>query len=234
MFEVIQVIETEPEIYHLLQFCPYSILRKIQLKTYEAGAFELKQGEVYQNFYIIVSGEADIFTISAQGKKYFQTSYESGDVIGEMEIFEERPYLSYVFSKREITVLEIEREVFLQWIQLDQRFNQLFIQKLCNTSYEMFSRMDKQQLYSLKQRICHYLLNQLIEQEQEILTIHSDDLAQKMAVTQRSVNRILKELKDYGLVQLSRGQVHVLHAEGLTAILKEKENTDELETEQSL
>ncbi|MGT2911181.1 Crp/Fnr family transcriptional regulator [Streptococcus cameli] len=222
---LIDKIEKEPEIYRLLRYCPYAILRKIRVKTYRPWEFELKQGEIYPDFYIIASGEADIFTVSEHGKKYFQTTYRSGDVIGEMEMFQQIPYISYVQAPKDITVLEIARDVFLEWIALDQEFNRIFIQKLCETSYQMFTRMGNNNLYSLKQRIGQYLLEQHLLHQGGELELHSDDLAQKMAVTRRSVNRIFKEFKEAGLLALSRGRVQVLNEEGLRRLANEKEKT---------
>ena len=73
--EVLEVLERDKKIYNILKNCPYEILRSIWLKKYPEGRFNLKQGEIYNIFYILVEGYVDIFVESDQGKKYYISTY---------------------------------------------------------------------------------------------------------------------------------------------------------------
>lgn len=109
--EVLDVLERDKKIYDILKNCPYEILRSIRLKKYPEGRFNLEQGEIYNTFYILVEGYADIFVESDRGKKYYISTYDKGRFIGELEMFEQKPYMSRIESRGPITMLEIRREL---------------------------------------------------------------------------------------------------------------------------
>lgn len=64
-------------------------------------------------------------------------------------------------------------------------------------------------LYTLKQRICQYLVGNAGTDGKLRFVVSSEILSQKMAVTQRSVNRILKQLKEQGLIELNKGNIAI-------------------------
>ncbi|MGT2715377.1 Crp/Fnr family transcriptional regulator [Streptococcus respiraculi] len=214
------ILETEPVIFQLLKQCPYEILRMIRVRCYRDGEFELAEGQIHHHFYIIVRGEVDIYSESEYGKKYFLTTYHTGNFIGEMEIFQQLPYISHVQGRGQVTVLELERSLLLRWMSLDQNFNRLFIQKICESSYQMCERMKRNNLYNLKQRICYYLLEQFDLRNQRDIIWNSEEMSQKMAVTQRSVNRVLKELREQGIIYLSQGKIHLINRSKLETLLR--------------
>ncbi len=87
------------------------------------------------------------------GKKYFLCCSQSGDLIGEMEIFQQVPYISYVKGVGDIIALEIDKDTLSSWMALDQNFSSLFIKKICENSYRMCNRMKRNSLYDLRQRL---------------------------------------------------------------------------------
>jgi hypothetical protein len=118
--ELINVIEGNPQIYEMLKYCPYSILKQWNMKNYAKGTIIFRQGEVYDRFCIAVSGYTDIYVMAESGKKYSQAIYTTGNFIGELEIFEKKPFSCFVEAISDVKLLEIEREYFLQWIDLDR------------------------------------------------------------------------------------------------------------------
>ena len=85
--KLVKLLEKDREIFQMLRQCPYEILRRFEVKDYEADQFVLNQGEIHNRFYIIASGYVDIYVESAHGKRYLLCTYMKGDYIGELEIF---------------------------------------------------------------------------------------------------------------------------------------------------
>jgi DNA-binding transcriptional regulator LsrR (DeoR family) len=57
----------------------------------------------------------------------------------------------------------------------------------------------------LKQKICRYLIDNLVcTNNKELLKINieKEKLSEQMAVTQRSVNRVLKNLKEQNIIEI--------------------------------
>lgn len=218
--KLIELLEKDKVIYPLLKHCPYEILRKFRVKEYKENEFVLYQGEVYNTFYILVSGYLDIYAESEQGKKYLFCTYKKGEFVGDMEIFQQAPYICQVEARGNITVLELDRTYFLQWISLDNSFNQYMLRSLGQSSYRMCLEIGHTALYTLKQRICQHLLDIVGGDNKQSVVISTEFLSQKMAVTQRSVNRILKQLKEQELIEVNKGNISIRNYEGL---LKEVE-----------
>ena len=68
--KLVKLLEKDREIFQMLRQCPYEILRRFEVKDYEADQFVLNQGEIHNRFYIIASGYVDIYVESAHGKRY--------------------------------------------------------------------------------------------------------------------------------------------------------------------
>ena len=59
--KLVELLEKDREIFQMLRQCPYEILRRFEVKDYEADQFVLNQGEIHNRFYIIASGYVDIY-----------------------------------------------------------------------------------------------------------------------------------------------------------------------------
>ncbi|MDD2971515.1 MAG: Crp/Fnr family transcriptional regulator [Lachnospiraceae bacterium] len=207
LIKLLGILEKDKDIFQLLRQCPYEILREFQVMEYNTDEFELEQGEIHNTFYIIVSGYADVYTESEHGKKYQLCTYEKGDYIGELEIFQQKGYISKVQGRGKVVLLELDRPYFMKWIRLDKNFNEYMIRTLCNNSYRMCMNMGHNTLYTLKQRICQYLTDNSGRDGKLKSSISSEILSQQMAVTPRSVNRVLKELKEKNIITLNKGNI---------------------------
>jgi len=208
--EVVKVLEKEKKIYNIFKDCPYHILKNVKLRKYPQGNFRLEQGEVYDKFYILVDGEVDIFIVSDSGKKYYVSSYGKGYFIGELELFDRNAYMSLVVGRGTVTTLEMDRETYLEWLQCDHNFNQYVLKILCSRTYNSMRKMGNDTLYTLKQRICQHLVAETIDKGKKTATINVEVLGERMGVTSRSVNRILKELKDKEILEISNSKVVIL------------------------
>lgn len=217
--KLVKLLEKDREIFQMLRQCPYEILRRFEVKDYEADQFVLNQGEIHNRFYIIASGYVDIYVESAYGKRYLLCTYMKGDYIGELEIFKQTGYISRIQSRGKVRILELDRTFFLQWIRTDKNFNEYMIRTLCDNSYRMCLNMGENTLYTLKQRICQYLLRNM-EMDAKFVMISSEVLSQQMAVTTRSVNRVLKQLREQGFIELEKGKISICDQQALEDILR--------------
>ena len=217
--EVIEILEKDKTIYDIFCECPYEILKTARLKKYRAGEFRLEHGEVYDKFYIIVEGEADIFFVSDQGKKYHISTYKKGQFLGELEQFDRSPFLSLVEGRGDVVTLELGRNEYLTWLEKDNNFRQFVLRALCRYTYNSMQKMSETTLYTLKQRVCQYFIEQTYDKGRTSMLLNVEELSEKMGVTTRSVNRVLKELKDKNILEINNSKVTITNRERL---LKEK------------
>lgn len=222
LIEVLDVIEKEKKIYEIFKNCPYQVLKKISMKTYSSGELIIIQGRSYDNMLFIVDGEAEIYVESEQGKKYSMATYEKFSFIGELELFNQKPYMSFVQAKGKTVILEIPRDKFLDWLEQDRKINFYFMSFLSNECYDSMLKMGENTLYTLKQRICQFLIENADGKGNLKRSLSAEMLSDRMGVTSRSVHRILKELKDKGIIEMHKSNVIIMDFEQLIMEKNEK------------
>lgn len=219
---VVEILEKDKTIYDIFCECPYEILKTVRLKKYRAGEFRLEHGEIYDKFFIIVEGEADIFFVSDHGKKYHISTYKKGQFLGELEQFDRSPYLSLVQGRGEVVTLELGRDEYLAWLEKDSNFRQYVLRVLCRYTYVSMQKMSEATLYTLKQRVCQYFIENTYEKGKTSMLLNVEDLSERMGVTTRSVNRVIKELKDKNILEISNSKVVITNREQLFKEKNEK------------
>lgn len=179
--EAVEVLEKEPSLYSYMRHCPLDVLKNLQVKHYPADRFFSKQGEYYDNIYFVVRGELEIFVSSNQGKKYHQATYTKGDFLGEMEAFGQYPFISSVCALTDIELLVLPREDYLRWLEADRVFADHILKKICRDYYTISVMSANNLLHGLKQRICHYLYKNMVEEKGPPLCAHYQRRAERKA-----------------------------------------------------
>lgn len=226
---IIKLMEEDRKIYELLKHCPYEIMRQWKLCEYPGGETVFRQGDVVDRLYIIVEGSADINIVAENGREYSLAVYRKGDIIGELEIFERKPFVCNVEALTDLKLIGLEREAFFQWLELDMNVNRQFIKYLSKLFYNLSQKAGDDTLYSLYHRICGYLvecLEQGGKRSGEVqINVNKNQLSSRFAVTQRSVNRVLQSLKEKGIIEIRSQDIIIRDI----AKLREEERTSKMQ-----
>lgn len=214
-----RILQSNSTIFNMLHDCPYEILKQWEIKEYPKEYVICQQDEVDEYFYIIVEGYANIYRTAENGKKYSQSVYKAGDYFGELEIYDRRPYICSVEALTDLKVLKIHRRHYLQWIEKDRSFLLYMTKTLCDSFYKLSKKAGEDTLHSLKYRVCNYLLfclHQGVKTDSGIeIKLQKEHLSEQFVVTQRSINRILKHLKENGIIEIGNKSIVVKDVEKL-------------------
>ena len=217
--EIIDIIESNKVIKKILKDCPYDILKKWEFKEYSKDQVMCYQDMTYDYFYIIVEGYANICLTAENGKKCSLAIYKKGDYFGELEIFDNKPYICSIEALTEVKVICIDKENFLKWISKDQHFSLHITKTLCEGFYNLSKLSGENTLYSLKYRICNYLSYRLdsgVKSNRGIeMQIDKEQLSERFAVTPRSINRVLKSLKENKIIEVESDFIYILDIDRL-------------------
>ena len=123
--------------------------------------------------------------------------------------------MSSVEARTSLTTLEISRDKYIEWLRKDSNFSQYVLRLLCEVTYVSMQKMGDNTLYTLKQRICQYLAENTNENGRLMISLNAELLSERMGVTTRSVNRVLKELKDKGILETGKSKVIIKDYEQL-------------------
>lgn len=211
LFELDKLIQTYPKMSDILSSCPYSILNRFDIQRYKKGEFYLEKGTISDSVYIIVDGMIDIFIESDNGKKVSLDLYQSGNFIGEHEIIHQNPFSVSVISVSDIIILKLGRNDFLDWLDLDRNISNQLIRSLCSQLYKLSQLTEVYSIFSTKEQVTLVL--------SKLNTTHNcierNQLLSRVSSTPRSVDRILKELRESEIISNDNGLIRVINHQAL-------------------
>lgn len=217
--EIVEILRENPQIENILRDCPYDILKKWEVEYYEKDDVICYQNQIYDYFYIIIYGNANICIHSENGKKHSQAIYGPGSYFGELEIFDRKLYIASIESMGQLKLMKLPRVYFLDWIRRDSHFLFHITKTLCDSFYDLSKLSGENTLYSLKYRVCSYLVykaSALGDRPKSMrIKLDKETLSERFAVTQRSINRILKDLKEDKIIDINGSYINILDFERL-------------------
>lgn len=186
-FVPITMIRTNQEFLRLIEQLP-----GMQMLTVPPGKQLFKQDERAHHVYFISKGIAKCYITEDNGKDYILEFFGEGEIIGELELLRDAPVLSNVEALTELTLYRADKHTFWQLVDTNKDFNRVMLKELATRVSQLAIRVSYQQLYPVEYTVLK-LLSLFSHQE---LPLSKQDLADYMAVTVRSLNRSLKQLKE--------------------------------------
>lgn len=218
-----EILSNDLEIFNIVLSSDEEIKRKWEYVVYKANETICEFGESCDYFYIVVSGFVNIYHTSEKGKTYSQSVYERGSYIGELEIFTGKPFICGVEAMTTTELIRLKKDIFLKWVRRNHDILYYLMKTLANSTYQLSQKASYDTLYSLKFRVCDYLIecttNENYYNNYRIF-FNKKYLSEKFVVTTRSINRILKELCDQKIIKMDGNHFKIINLEKL---IEEKE-----------
>lgn len=194
---------------------PQNILPRLTLGTYNRGDIILKQDTPAKIVYCLCEGRLRVFNENEDGEENRIIWIYPGDTVGELECLAELKMSSFTTEVFEdnTKVMEIKRNDFIEWLKQDHDFcfrvAQILAKKLYNTSKE-FSASFTNDSATIVRRFIVELISKKIEENNQVPLLYTRaDIAHICGVSERTVNRTIKKLKDQNLISLTRGKIWV-------------------------
>lgn len=214
---IVELISNEPALYELVKHCPLDVMRRWRLLQVTRGTLICRQHEPCRHFHLILQGRVDVFLETDDGRRYQQANYGKGDMLGELEIFEQRPYICSVEATEDTRLLRLSRDDFSQWLALDNHFNQSMLRTFSQQYYRLSQKAGADNLYTLYQRVALALWEQFETHGSPCAMLDKQQLSHEFAAAPRSINRILHELKEQQIIAVDGEQIRLLDAPRLRA-----------------
>jgi len=188
--------------------------RQLEIKK---GTYLFREGEQAEEVYYIQSGKIQISKIAADGQELSLRICSKGDIVGELTLFtEQAKYLLNAKVLEDGIVSCIQREVleksllennklaleFMKWMSDHFRKTQTKFR-------DLVLHGKKGALYSTLIRMCN---SYGVIKENGILInlqLTNQDLANFCGTSREVVNRLLKDLREQGIISIKRGKITV-------------------------
>ena len=158
----------------------------------------LEQAARVEFVHVIKSGLAKCYLMEENGAEFIQEFFGEGEIFGEIEMFrDDEESFGAVEALTDLVVYRISRKDFERLLSVNRKFNRLILRALAaKVKYKAF-RHSFHQLNPIEANLLR-----LKEQFPNFLGIISKpDVANYLGITERSLNRSLKSLKERGLIE---------------------------------
>ncbi|QHT71338.1 Crp/Fnr family transcriptional regulator [Rhodocytophaga rosea] len=206
------MIKTNQELLSYLNKLFTSSVHQGQIRetTFRKGELLVMQDEPAGDLFILRSGVVKCFITEENGRDYLLEFLGEGEIIGELELLMNKDNLGSVQALTVVEAFRIDKKSFAAFLSEDRILTQYLLQELATRLSRTARRAAYQQIFPLQ----YALLKVLYLFSENKQAISKQDLADYLAISIRSLNRLLKQMGDQ--------EPDFANSGGLFAIPKEK------------
>ena len=184
------------------------LLRYAVVKTYAAGAVVIRQGDVADGLYGVLSGRLTVTFETAEGRDLIIGMRMPGQLFGEFALIDGATRSATVVARDASTVLFIARHIILPFLY---RHPELMLRLAVYMSARMrrgTEHIADVSLLGVLPRLAKALIALAGANVAEAaVSVSQDELSRMLGVSREIVNRQLALWREGGLVKLARGRI---------------------------
>jgi CRP-like cAMP-binding protein len=206
----------------------HEVARHLRRRRFRRGEVIFHQGDPGDALHIVASGSVKIVLPSAEGEEAIIATVHSGDFFGELALLDGAPRSATAAAVEVTETLSLPRETFLEEIGRSASLRDVLLRSLAGELRRLTSHVEELHFLDLAGRLASRLLSLAREAEpgpqrtpQGTLEATLDwpftqsDLAAMIGATRQSVNRLLSDLVERGLIRIDRDTLVIADLERL-------------------
>lgn len=200
-----------------------SLLANARLRSLAPGQRLFQRGDPPCGLYAVLEGTVRIGAVSEQGKEALLSLVEAPHWFGEISLFDGQPRTHDAFAEGPTRLLWLPQAPLLEWLaHAPQHWRELAL-LMSHKLRWVFVALEQQSLLAAAPRVAHRLL-QIAEGygERDVaqwrLQLSQEQLALMLSLSRQTINQILRNLEQSGVVRLGYGEVEIVDAQRLRAL----------------
>jgi CRP-like cAMP-binding protein len=208
----------------LFRELPKADIQRIAIRTRAIdaprGTVLLRRGDPCCGFHVIVFGHVKLVLQSPQGSEKVAALMGPGQSFGEALMFIDAPYLVTAETVDDAKLLHVDREIVFAEIDRDPRFARCMLAGLSGRLHQLMIDVESYTLHSGTQRVIGYLLrdsstNGTLNATTINLEATKGVIASRLNITKEHFSRILHQLTEKGLIEVSGRDIRIPDIERL-------------------
>ena len=204
------------------------VARHLRRRRFRRGEVIFHQGDPGDALHIVASGSVKIVLPSAEGEEAIIATVHTGDFFGELALLDGAPRSATAAAVEVTETLSLPRETFLDEIGRSASLRDVLLRSLAGELRRLTSHVEELHFLDLAGRLASRLLSLAREAQpgprrtpQGTLEATLDwpftqsDLAAMIGATRQSVNRLLSDLVERGLIRIDRDTLVITDLERL-------------------
>lgn len=192
--------------------------RELRVKR---GDILFQKGDPTRGFYIVVYGQVKLLLITPNGDEKVIEIMGPGQSFGEALMFMEKPYVVTAHALADSMLLHVSKEAVFEEIDRDPKFARRMIAGLSRRLHHLIIDVESYSLRSATQRVIGYLLQPDHDHDEAhartVVTLPASKsvIASRLNITPEHFSRILHELTEAQLIEVTGRTVRILDMEKL-------------------
>ncbi len=182
--------------------------------SFKPNEFIFWDGDAPDWFYMVAEGKVKVVKHSSLGKEFIIAFFGPGEMLGEVAVFEDKPYPASAQAVAETKVVGIKRKDFLSFLANRPQVTLRIINVLGGRLRDAQGRLRDFAGERVEQRLASVLL-MLSAKLGLTLPFTRQEIADMVGTTTETVIRVMSHLKDRGIIRSVRGKVIILDEEKL-------------------
>jgi len=179
-------------------------------RSFVPDEFIFWDGDAPEWFYIVAEGRVKVVKHSSLGKEFIIAFFGSGEMFGEVAVFEDKPYPASAQAVAETKVLGIKRKDFLSFLAQRPGVALRIISVLGGRLRDAQGRLKDLAGERVEQRLARTLL-MLSAKLGSTLPFTRQEIADMAGTTTETAIRFMSRLKDGGIIRSTRGKIIILN-----------------------
>jgi CRP-like cAMP-binding protein len=175
-------------------------------KVFVSNSMIFWEGDPSDWFYIITSGKVKVTKLASSGKEIILSFFSPGEIVGEVAVFENKPYPASAQAVEETRLIGIKKSEFMDFLLRHPDVALKIIGILSGRLREAQSRLRDLAGERVEQRLARMLL-MLSAKLGSILPFTRQELSDMAGTTTETTIRVLSQWKDHGIIRSDRGKI---------------------------
>ncbi len=192
------------------------IAGKLALRSYKRGATVFHKDDAGSTLYIVQSGQVKISAPSPEGEETILTILTDGDFFGELSILDGKPRSATATAMEATSAYALDRTDFLDVVRADPELAIEILSALSKRLRRTDILLQDAFFLDMPGRLAKQLLELAerhgVETDEGLkidMRLTQHDLARAIGASRESVNRLLGQLQDEGLISMSKQHIHI-------------------------
>jgi CRP/FNR family transcriptional regulator len=179
----------------------------------------LHKGQPVSGAYFVLSGRLRVLTLAPNGTEATLYFIDPGEtcVFALNSLFNDLRYPAWVRSEVDTDVAVIPGPLFRRLFASEATMRDLTVNALSTLVFRLMDELENVHSYKLRQRLANLLLTHA--GNDGVLRMTQQQMADHLGTTREVVARLVQEFVGAGQVRSGRGQVALLDAAGLAAVI---------------
>lgn len=203
----------------------YSCFAKIGRPfSYKQGETIYMQGDTAGSLYFIDKGRVRAYYTSGGGKEFTFEVIERGRIFGESSFLSRCAWPVSVQAVTDVQLIACSPQELYQHMDDSKELRNLIFMLLSGTCNHLIKQLRRVTMYDRYQRIASLLLDETKHPSKDrgvtknSIPYTQEDLAMALGLNRVTVNRVLSQWRDQGIVGLSYGKIEILNREYLKGL----------------